>query len=794
MPKISFLESYVPLTKTFHKLADGSITKEPYPLVGTFTSHSYSITTLQELYKHIVTHSAKGHCLLKGSLTQELSNETRKGTTRTDAETEWICLDFDRYVSDDVQAELDKFGIGDTSYIIQWSASHGMPGTEGTLSCHIFMLLDKPMRAPELKLWLQSLNFKHADDKIRLSRNHAALCWPLDVTTCQNDKLLYVAPPTFIGLKDPMNDKRIEFIKGKHAKLATSKLGQDSPEAIKQKAQEIKNRLRKAIGLKSTTAGIVFVGEHEVQNKPGEAIVTGIKDCGEYIRLNLNNGDSWAYWHHKTNFELLFNFKGEPAYRLKEIIPTYYADLVKDTMARNGTPSASGDRVLMFRDFQTSQYYNGTYNEGTGQLKLAVARSETQCEHFMMNHGLTYVPPIPIWYMEYSPQENFVVDLDANRINLFKPSSYMLKTDTRKIDLEDDCPQIHKVLLHMVGNDKKVLKEFINWFSCLFNRTGKPRTAWVFHGIEGTGKGTFFECIATPLLGTSNVFYANISTIEDRYNDWMMNKLLIFVDEIDYDDFKEKGRASAVFRSAITDSVFPVRAMRVAPYQGTNHFGIVFASNKKQPVYIPTTDRRYNVGLFQRHKVEMSDEIKALISAELEDFACYLRSMESDVTRASQIFETEDRLKMQALAVTSLQETANAIINADFDSLWASMPDRLHLSEINTMTAHMAYASAFATLMENIAKDIVTTGGKIWNRLSRDELRTIFQYCVGNTPETPNKFTSLLRHVGIETKRTRRNESHRFYGVELPIWKVSDELLSILVEQFGGSPKLRKIK
>ncbi len=793
MPTITFLGAAVSLTKSFAKLADGTITKEPYPLVSNFTSYTFEITTLNELYKQIIDHAAKGHCLLKGTISRDLKNESRKETTRTDSPTSWICLDFDRYPGTDVDEELNKLGLGGVSYIIQWSASHGMPGTEGTLSAHVFMLLDKPMRAPELKLWLQSLNFQHCEDKIRLSRNHAALCWPIDVTTCQNDKLLYIATPAFINIKDPIEGKRIQLVKKSGTKLSTSIMGQQAPEAIKQKYQEIKNRLRKALGLKTSNAGIVFVGEHEVQNKPGEAVVTGTKDCGEYIRINLNNGDSWAYWHFKANFELLFNFKGEPAYRLKEIVPHYYADLVKDTVTRNSTPSSNGDRVLMFRDFNTAQYYNGTYNDNTKQLKLAVARSETQCEHFMMSHGLTYIPPIPIWNMEYTPQENFIVDTDNNKINLFRPSEYMLDDEKRPVKLEDDCPEIYKLMLHMSGGDKGVLKEFLNWFSCLFNRVGKPRTAWVFHGIEGTGKGTFFESIATPLLGVNNVFYANINTCEDRYNDWMMNKLLIFVDEIEYDDFKEKGRAAGIFRSAITDSVMPVRAMRIAPYQGTNHFGIVFASNKKQPVYIPPTDRRYNISVFQRHKVEMSDDIKAGIKEELRDFACYLRGMKTNLTRASAIYETEDRLKMQALAVTSLQETANAIISADFDSLWASMPDQKHLAELGSIDQHMAFASAFAVIMENIAKDILNTGGVVWNKLSRDEIRTIFEYCVGNTPKTPNKFTSLLRHVGIETKRTRRLEN-RFYGVELPKWKISDELLEMIRDQFNETPKLRKIK
>ena len=783
MAELSFLEAALPLTKTFTKNADGTIDKDPYPFVTNFTSHEHKITTINELFKLIKMHGAQGHCLIKGNLDRHLDNEPRKGHTRTDSATEWICLDFDRYPTDSVQTELDKFGVGNTSYIVQWSASHGMPGTEGTISCHVFMLLDTPVRAQELKLWLQHLNFKHCADAIKLTRNHAALSWPLDITTCQSDKLLYVTPPNFINMNDPLGGSRLELVKRPDPKLPSTKLGQESPEQVRQKIQTKKNELRRAIGLKATTAAIVFVGEHEVQNKPGEASVTSVKDCGDFIRLNLNGGDSFAYWHHKDNFELLFNFKGEPAYRVKELCPNYYADLMKDVVARNNAPSASGEKVLVFRDFKTAQYYNGTYNPNTAKLKLAVARSETQIEHFMMGHSLTYVPPIPVWDMDYDPRSDFIVDFDKKCINTFQPSEYMINATEKKINFENDCPNIYNVMLHMCGDNKKVLDEVVNWFACLFNRVGKPRTAWVFHGIEGTGKGTFFECIATPMLGPENVFYANVNTVEDRYNDWMMNKLLIFIDEVDYDDFKEKGRAAAIFRGAITDYSLTVRAMRVAPYKAINYFGVIFASNKKQPVYVPPSDRRYNVAYFQKKKVLMSDDIKAAIKEELEDFACYMHSLKADVARASEIYETPDRTRMQALAVTSLQETANAIIDGQLDILWDSMPDQKHLHEIGTMNEHMAFASAYATLIENIAKDVVLNKGALWHKLSRDEMRTIFHYCVGNTAPTPQKFTSLLRHCGIELKRMRRGDN-LFQGFDVKKWHASDELLAELDRLF----------
>ncbi len=812
--QIHFLSAQVALTKSFTLLADKTLVKDPYPLVACFTSHEHDITTAIELHKLIKSHSLEGHCLLKGELDETLNNESRKGHTRSDDKTEWVCLDFDRLsipvsdneadnansvpTSDLINNELVKLGLGGVSYTLQWSASHGMPNTENTLSAHVFMLLSKPMHASELKLWLQSLNFTHYEDKLRLSRNYAALLYPLDVSTCQNDKLLYIAPPHFIGLNDPLNGERISFVKGKLDRLPVERLGQCAPEVIRTQSQAKKNELRKAAGLKATNAGTSFLGETEVQNKPGESAVTGIKDCGEYVRLNLNNGDSWAYWHRKDNFELLYNFKGELAYRLKEICPPYYSDLVAAHNAAASSPLASGDIVLGFSDHASSKYYRGTWNPETQHLDLHEARSETQVYHYYLSFGLQQPAFIPTWNMGYSVKEDFVVDMDSTpkRINMFRASSYMRDAVaipvTKKFNVVKACPTIMRVITHMLGNDQEVITAFTQWFACLFQRLGKPKTCWVAHGDEGTGKGTWFDLIATPLLGTQNVIKVDINAIEDSFNAWMKNKLLIMVDEIDVDDFKEKGRASNIFKSRITETTFPCRDMRAVTYQYPNTFQFFFASNRPQPVFIPPSDRRYNVARYQHKKLSISDhERDVLIPQELVAYANYLAGVETSVNLATQICDTEDRREIARLGVTALQDVANMLKKGDFEGLWNMMPDEKHLSSIATLDADMAYASAYASLMKSVAQDILAETQ--YCKLTRDQLATIFRYTVGkNIPLSPKKFTSFLGHVNIQVKKIRTNDGTPM-GIECN-WHASDELKEDLAKALNDKkPRLKVV-
>lgn len=795
---IYFLEAGVPLTKTFSVAEDGSIDKDAYPLVANFTSHTEKVKDPIQLMHVIEQHAEKGHCLLKGALTRELTKESRRGTTRTDDATKWICLDFDRRKCESVDHALSMMGLGDISYVLQYSASHGLPGTEGTVSAHVFMLLDKELPAPFLKTWLMDLNLKYMHDGeggISLSRSRTVLSWPLDVTTCQNDKLLYIAPPKFIGMKDPLKEPRIQLVPKKLKALPTSRIANEDsrdPSAIQADARRVLNELRKAVGLPARTAKTTWVGTCEVLNKPDACTVTGKKDCGEFVRLNINGGDSWAYWHSKDNFELIHDFKSDAWYRTKELVPGYYQELINDRAALNETPTEDGDLILAFRDLKTSQYFNGYWNPSEQKLRYYGARDVRQLEDWMRSHGRILGDFVPIWEIDYDPRGDWIVDEENHRINTFISTSYMKGTPIPDRTYED-FPTIHGIIKHMLGEavgDNELSDHFINWFACIFQRKHKPLTAWVTHGTEGTGKGYFIKRIAGRLLGMvtdrENCFMTRVANIEDSFNGWLENRLLVFVDEVDVDDFREKGRVTASLRNYITESTISIRKMRQQAVNRRNYASFIFSSNRPQPVFIPEGDRRYNVGNFQPMKLKPPKD--DVVDAELMRFAEFLLAHKADVKQADDVLHTEARARIQRLSGTSIDETCRAIREGDFDALWMAMPDEALMNSTGIVNAHTQTAQAYCILMRNLLNDALVQPSNV---LSRDELQLILQYNVGNMPPTPNKFTSLLRHHGIETKQVRRN-GIKTYGIDVR-WVISDELRAEISTAPKAS-KLRKIK
>ena len=331
---VTFLYAPQRLVKTISLLANGEIRKSAYPHAKNFTSEKVNVTDLLGFYKQLTARATdpRKPCLLKGQLNRPLQGESRRNSTSTNDKTQFLVLDPDEAPFSSPDELMRAIGLGDISYIVQYSSSYKLSKSR-KLSAHIFIMLDRPISAPALKAWLMQKNLEVPALKsaLTLSNSQHALRWTLDITSCQNDRLIYIAEPDFHGMKSPVKpSERILYVKKEHDRLDISKLSEKPLDALKKDAREEINRLRAAAGLAAITRKPRMQGEYSVQfgaNEINEWDV--VDDDGEFVRLNLNGGDSAAYWHYKDDFELLHNFKGEDSLKLKEVLPEYYRELVE---------------------------------------------------------------------------------------------------------------------------------------------------------------------------------------------------------------------------------------------------------------------------------------------------------------------------------------------------------------------------------------------------------------------------------------------------------------------------------
>lgn len=765
--KFTFLAADKPMRKSYELDTSGELVKHSYPFVYDVSSTEISVLSLSGLLPHLQRHAKLGNCLLKGNLGRPLVSESRAGSTNPDEKTDWICLDLDGvtgHTSPDTF--LSSIGCGDVDYILQWSSSMGIENNNG-LRCHILMLLDKPVHPQVLKHWLMNLNLTEPtlSKQIELTKTGNALRWPLDVTTCQNDKLLYIAPPLLDPkISDPFpKNKRISF----HARsqpALTLPYPVATREAVRLQADTKISELRAGLNLpKRKTTKYKFAGTVEYMASPDAATITDMKTERGFVYFNLNSGDSWAYYHPVDNPNFVFNFKGEPTYRTEDLLPEYWAR-IRQSQMNTPAPNASGVIYLAFRDFKTSNYFNGTYNTATDQLELAQAKSETQLRDFLKQHGRVLGDFIEDWNLVWDPHVNTVVDVRNKTVNTYQPSNFYFLPPTPPPPAIP--PTCLKVISHVLGHDQPTIDHFINWLAVIVQHRTKTGTAWILHGTEGTGKGVLFHSIITPLLGEQNVVSKRMEELESEFTGFMENKFAVFIDEVEAGNSLYHSRVTAKLKNLIVEPTISVRKMYTPAYMAVNYANLIFASNKNAPVDISPDDRRYNVAPYQTTPIILSSqEVDTDIPAELEGLFHYLRTYPAASDRARKPLQSTARSTLIHVSRTALDSVIDAVLSGNLEWLWDHLP-----ADPNTVSPLIrSKHQAFRDLIVNI----VNTQDPV---LTRDDLYSIAEWCVGNMPTSPNKFTAVLKHHRVHLTQVWKN-GRNLRGIKV-VWNVDPNWLA----------------
>ena len=775
---VFFLAADKPIVKRYEITPNtGELVKHPYPFVYEVTSYQETCNNLHDLFQHIQKYAKQGNCMVKGKLGRQLVTESRKGTTNSEELTEWICLDLDGIEGyQSVDHFLSDIGCAETDYILQWSSSMGIENKAG-FRCHIFMQLDKPVRPQQLKNWLQDLNLSRPtlSGQLQLTKTGNSLRWPLDITTCQNDKLLYIAPPDLgKGITDPFPEKgsrgkpaspRITFEQRVHKKL-TLPTNLILQEALRDRTHAKVAELRVAAGLpKPKTIKYKFDGTIEYMANPGQATITDMKEERGFVYFNLNGGDSWAYYHPSDSPEFIYNFKGEPTYRTQDLLPQYWAKLTQQ--AASGAPDAKGNIYLAFREFTSGVYWNGIYDTVNDTLELYPAKSETQLRHFMKNNKMPLGESIPDWKRVFEPNNPNVIDRQAQTVNIYNPSDFF--KDLSPPFVASPPPVINKIIDHVLGNDAATLDHFYNWLATIVQSKTRAGTAWVLHGVQGTGKGLLMHNILTPLFGYENVAAKRMEELESQFTEFMENKFIVFIDEIESGKSLYHAKVTAKLKNLIVEPMISIRNMYRPAYLAPNFASMIFASNKPSSVEVAPDDRRFNVGVYQENKLQITGPEIDQIDQELGEFYAYLMHYPADPDRARTPLISQSRSTLIDISRTAIDTISDALLKGDLQTLWDHLPSQKALTPGNALiqTKSQGYRDLIVDVVSNIGNH---------DKLTRDELYTIFEYTVGNMPTSPNKLTSTLKHHRLHLKPVwKYNRSVR--GIEVN-WKVDPAWLT----------------
>lgn len=740
---ITFLESKVRLAKTFS--IDG---KANYPIEAyKFTSHSYDIKSIQEFYKNLKKHALEGHCLLKGICHKPLNNESRKGSHIREDPTAWLCLDIDglplmspeEFIQKILPAEFQN-----VSYIMQYSASMKLDKERG-LSGHLFFLLEREIEAPIIKKWLTWLNLTspelHAE--LKLTKNGRSLKYPLDITACQNDKLLFIAPPNCIEpVKDPLtlNDRYQLQIKEQPTVLLNTKaaLKENLEGIIETKVMEL--RKQQGIADKSKPKYKITKQGDYVLTNPDKATVTGeIRKANGFVYLNINGGDSYGYYHLEHNPYYLYNFKGEPVVMLADFVPDYWNTVKSSYGGKVGTKE-----FITFREWRADTYYNGWYDEETNEVELNPVRSKDKIADFLASNGVPMPDPIHDWTYKFDPTDERIFDAGDKFVNRFVPTKYML--EARKLKPVTIMPDyIHKIIYHAVGSDEQSYEYFVNWLAYIYQYRRMTQTAWVLHGVEGTGKNAIIEKIVQPTLGENYVKVIGLRDYREQFNYWMETCLICMVDESEISR-KDKEILQKV-KNQITAERNNIRRMHQNLYEVDMFINFIFSSNELEVLAISETDRRFNVA--KRQQVPFKDinggspllDLQQ-IKKELLAFTSFMLNYPVNVERVKTPMDNQAKKDMQEITQFSHENFFRALRTGDFEFFIQSYWEKPNSREIMEFEEYKTAIKCWAARGQEA-------------KLARDEVRLVYRFLQSDRNITANKFTSYLKHYQINTKKMR---------------------------------------
>lgn len=727
-------------------------TGESYPNVVNVDSMQHDVPTLAYLHEAIKLHANNGHALLTGKLNKVLKNESRAGHSSKDP-VDLLILDID---SNELPfASRDGLIIGLLGELVQYVFQHSASSdNDKSLRGHYFIQLSQPVSALTIKNYLRWVNFDKLKDQLSLSKSKAALKWPLDIVVNDPGRIIYIAPP--IQKQDPISERIVFQTRGS----ASFTIPETVPVIDTQ--TEV-NRLRGAEALPKRDApknNLIKVCATEVK-------ITGIKESNDFVYLNLNNGDSWGYYFRSDNPDIVYNFKDEPNFRLKEVDPELHAKY------KPSSPVPPGDNLMIvngqvrtlkasvFIDPATDVYWQVRYDPTTNEVESAYSTgSRAKLNDFMLTNGEAKPGPIQRGTAEYNPSNLVQFDPANNYLNLFKTTSYLEIQET-----STHMPQYVDRLIRHLTVDDECYNHFLNWLAFIYQRRERTNTSWLFHGWTGTGKGTLFSRILKPIFGTSASSITS-QNLNDMFNGVLETSLIVFVDEFDINDMNTGSKSFNKLKNYITEEYIAIRKMRSEVIQVRNYCNFLFGSNGHVPIKIDNSERRINFPPRQNERLHDLPTFRGLLDSELVGLCKFLRGYKVDAAKAGRILMNDARTRMVINSRTSIEEFFQAIIDGDLSFFLDYVG--LSSSVSNNVLLQAEYESTISRWVEEQKVGEVT--------VTREDVLCTYKYIIEpQKPVSMQKFNAICRNNGLDFE-TRYKSGYRTYAINVAFTIATEEL------------------
>jgi len=282
-----------------------------------------------------------------------------------------------------------------------------------------------------------------------------------------------------------------------------------------------------------------------------------------------------------------------------------------ELMLRNWCKVKDGGRIKYARLIKESNRYLPIPERGSGVSSLFELNPLILLDEKNFLQAMPQVPVVIGWDTNkneplYKPiGQAFIqlpnIDFKEGGITLAKPSEEGDKVFLNKwmgFPVHPRKGRVHKVIDRYFEEfldyeDEAGYDFFWSYIYHMFQQPfEKPGSAIFMQSKQGTGKGTFIQCLSSLIGPMHSGFIDKMESLTGRFNSVIAGKLLIYADEITFGGYHQ---ANNTLKKIISDEYLMVEEKYQAPYRIANVSRLFFSANGEWGVSVELSDRRYFV-------------------------------------------------------------------------------------------------------------------------------------------------------------------------------------------------------
>jgi hypothetical protein len=279
-----------------------------------------------------------------------------------------------------------------------------------------------------------------------------------------------------------------------------------------------------------------------------------------------------------------------------------------------------------------------------------------------------------------------------------------------------------------------------------------------------------FSHILVPLLGRQYCHEMTMDRLDDDFNAYLEDNILLFIDEANIADSKNGNRLLNRIKNLVTEPSQHIRGMRKNAVTRSNYSNIILASNYDEIISMEVSDRRFNVAPRQETPLQLESDDILQVHTELPAFSDYLHSYAVDNQKVRQVLLSEARDALIKLGETTITAFFHSLTSGDL-AYFTQYMDNSIKSDLEGIRYH-----DYALVVNRWIKSV----GGVTN-VARTELRTCYQFLQNATIST-TKFSRMCAKYGLDMRPVRidNTTTRGIYGVR---WLLSDDELANHTEQ-----------